>query len=177
MSRKKSIGPFTKGMDQVSKETSLPMDRYKNVIACRSAKNIDFDRDGKYARRSGFLNIYAGTNFHSLYSSEASGFLFACQKNTLGVYNPYLGIFTPKATMPSAFRTDFTELNGTTYAFNPAFNCRFPSKTSADAFTLAVPPPAVTPTFSSSNAGGLEAGDYTVAYSILNSDKEEYALF
>jgi hypothetical protein len=177
MARRKPLGPYIKGMDQVSSETSLPKNKYKVTEACRSAKNIDFDRDGNYSRRPGFTRLYSGVDFHSMYSSKASGFLFACQKNTLGVYDPYLNSFTVKAEMPSAFQTDFTELDGTTYAFNPGFNCRFPSKTSADAFTLAVPPPSVTPSFSPSDAGGLEAGVYTVAYSILNPDKEESPLF
>ena len=83
MAQKKKIGPFPKGMDQVSKETSLPKDRSHNITACRSAQNIDFDREGEYGRRDGFTKLFSGVGFHSLFSARKS--LFACQGNSIGI--------------------------------------------------------------------------------------------
>lgn len=168
MSERKSIGPFIHGMNTLSNETDLPEDQ------CRSAKNINFDRDGNYSRRQGFTNIFPLSNVHSLYPSKQSAYIFGCQKNNLGIFDLLNLTFTPKAVMPSAYITSWTELDQTIYASNPAFNCRFESS-SFDALTVAVPL-ASGVSINAITEGGMEAGQYTVAYSIVNLTGEESQL-
>ena len=168
MTERKQIGPFTQGMNTLSNETDLPENQ------CRSAKDINFDRDGNYSRRQGFTNIFPLVNVHSLYPSKHSAYIFGCQKNNLGIFDLSNLTFTPKAVMPSAFITSWTELDKTIYASNPAFNCRFEFD-SFDALTVAVPLPSGI-SISAIEQGGLETGQYTVAYSIINSAGEESQL-
>lgn len=165
MATRYSIGPFIKGMNTLSNETSLPQEQ------CRSARNIDFDKDGNYEQREGFVKLITATNVHSLYPSSNSAILFGCQKNNIGIFNLSTSLFTSKATMPSAFRTSWAYLDSTIYASNPAFNCRFDPATYI-AYNIAVPlidPPTIT----ASTSGGMNEGTYTVTYSILNSSNEE----
>jgi hypothetical protein len=168
MTERKNIGPFTQGMNTLSNETDLPENQ------CRSAKDLNFDRDGNYSRRQGFTNIFPLSNVHSLYPSKSSAYIFGCQKNNLGVFDLLNLTFTPKIVMPSAFMTSWTELDKTIYASNPAFNCRF-EPNSFDALTVAVPL-ASGISISVMAQGGMEAGQYTVAYSIANSAGEESPL-
>lgn len=168
MIERKPIGPFTGGMNTLSDETALPKDQ------CRSAKNVNFDRDGNYSRRQGFSRIIPALNAHSLHSSKSSAHVFGCQKNNLGVFDLLSLNFTPVAVMPSAFLTSWTELDENIYASNPAFNCRFKFGSFVP-LTVAVPLPGNI-TIEASTEGGLGAGQYTAAYSVVNSDGEESPL-
>lgn len=168
MIERKPIGPFVQGMNTLSDETALP------ETQCRSAKDVDIDKDGNYGRRQGFTNIVPLINVHSLYPSKSSAYIFGCQKNNLGIFDLVNQNFTPLAVMPSAFLTSWTELDDNIYASNPAFNCRFES----ESFTVnpvAVPLPGGI-TIDPSTNGGMEGGTYTVAYSIVDSAFEESPL-
>jgi hypothetical protein len=168
MIERKLIGPFVQGMNTLADETALPDNQ------CRSAKDVDIDKDGNYTRRQGFTNIIPILNAHSLYPSKSSAYIFGCQKNSLGIYDLVNLVFTPIVVMPSAFLTSWTQLDDTIYASNPAYNCRFESD-SLDALSVAVVLPGGI-TIAASTAGGMGAGTYTFAYSIIDDNGEESPL-
>jgi hypothetical protein len=165
---RKNIGPFTKGMNTLADETALPEDQ------CRSAKNIDFDKDGNYSQRPGFARLLAAVNVHSLYSSANSAYVLGCQKNNIGYYNLSDFTFYSKAVMPEAFRTSWTVHDDVFYASNPAFNCKFAPIT-YEVLPLAVSLP-VPPTIGPQSYGGLRQGAYSVAISVTDASGEESPL-
>jgi len=160
------IGPFPNGMDNRSDETSL----YKGTA--RKLRNLDVDNRGHLERRRSYQQLISAKEMHSLYSNEANQ-LFGCVGNILGIFDLSALSFAPLVDMPSKFRTAFTELNNVTYAFNPDFSCRMPNgKTTV--FTVGVPLIDTTPAmFAPLPTGGLRAGKYTVALSVIDAAGEE----
>jgi len=166
---RKKLGPFSEGMNNMSKETEIPEGQ------CRRGQNIDFHKGGAFSRRQGRTLLLSAVNVHSLYAGKAHDTVFAGQGNTLGIFDVLDSSYTPKISIPSAVATDFTELNGTVYASNYNFHCKF-ARGSIDASDLGAPLPALTPTVEAVANGGLEAGTYTVAYSVLDENGEESPL-
>jgi hypothetical protein len=169
MAATKNIGPFVRGMNTLADETSLPADQ------CRSAKNLDFDKDGNFDRRQGFVRLIATTAVHSLYpSADNLAHIFGCKKNWIGYFDILNYTFTPLVEMPKAFRTSWEKLDNYYYASNPAFNCKIDAST-YQVSTVAVPLPPVL-SVASLTSGGMREGTYTVAYSIANALGEESPL-
>jgi hypothetical protein len=169
MPRKENIGMYPKGMDTRSDETSLI-----NGTA-REIRNYDVDRDGNLERRRPIRQLLAGSDYHSLHSAK-HGALYGCIKNELGRFDILNKTFTPLATMPDAFRTDFVDFRNETLVFNPSFAVRILPQRN-EIRTVGVP---VIDTgigmFTVTSTGGLREGDYSVALSIVDDLGEESAL-
>jgi len=153
-------------MDNRSDETSIPKGMARKI------RNLDINNQGHLERRRSYQQLLIAKELHSLYSNAADQ-IFACMGSTLGVIDlPGLS-FTPLIEMPSKFRTEFAELDNTTYATNPAFNCRFPNH-GTEVFTVGVPLIGTSSVmFSPSPQGGLHEGSYTVALSVVDATGEE----
>ena len=162
--------PKIQGIDQLADETGLVRTR-ENVMRVREANNVDIDSEGNVSRRAGTVLELSGSGYHSLYSSQR-GWLMLCHKSQLGVYTPSTSTFTPLAQMVGPKLTSYAELNGNLYASNSTFNCMF-TKSSAEAKTIGVPLPTVSPEFAAQASGGLEPGSYGITYTVIDPDGEE----
>jgi len=156
-------------MDNRSDETSIPKGMARKI------RNLDINNQGHLERRRSYQQLLVAKELHSLYTN-AAGQIFACVGSTLGIIDLPALSFSPLIEMPSKFRTEFTELDNTTYATNPAFNCRFPNN-GTEVFTVGVPLIGTSSVmFSPSPNGGLHAGTYTVALSVVDAAGEESTL-
>lgn len=169
MPKRQPIGMFPEGMDNRSKETSMPKERARQI------KNYHINKDGTLIRRKPINQILPTPNIHSLYSSLSHNILFGCIGSTLGVFDLVNDSFTVKAQMPKILRTDYVDLNGITYATNSSFSCRFFSE-QADLFDFNIDPELANINIVANNNGGLEKGSYGVAYSLINTLGEESPL-
>lgn len=155
------------GIDQLNDETAL------EGGYLRSAKNVDIDAFGNVGRRKGFTFKLADSSYHSIFAPKRGG-IVVCKRTQLGLYNPYSNTFTALRTMPGAYITSYTELNGNLYCFNFQDAFYFPPDSVAPK-AVGVDLPILEPTFVTTS-GGLRAGSYAIAYSIVDSDGEESGL-
>jgi hypothetical protein len=166
MPKKQPIGPFKAGMDNRSDETSLRQG------TARQLRNVDVDKDGNVALRRGFQQLLSGQELHSLFSAQ-TGKLYGVVGSMLGLFDIYAPSFTGLVQMPNKYRTDYTELNGTVYASNPAFSCRFKPATNS-VYTIGVPlVDTVASMFAAADTGGLHEGTYTVGVTVVDEFGEE----
>lgn len=173
MSRYKLKRP-TMGIDQLSDETNLRSDDRKWITSIRNGVNIDIDREGNISRREGYELKKAGLGYHSLYQSDR-GWLLVCNKNSLNIYEPTTNTLTQLALMDVASLTSFAELNGNIYYMNIGSKGLI-RKGEVAPRTLGVSLPDVTPDFAAVAAGGLQGGQYGVAYTLVNELGEESPL-
>ena len=171
----RKLGKPVLGIDKLSDETSMPQTDRGYARAVRDLLNIDLDSEGNTSRRQGYTRKLATSGFHSMYTSEERGWLIVCNREEMGVYDPDTNLFTALHTMAAASMTSFTEVNGKLYGVNNTENFMF-REGSVDPRPLGVPLPSLTPSFSASSTGGLRAGKYAVAYSLVDSAAEESGL-
>lgn len=149
----------------MSNETSLPKG------AVREAVNVDIDRAGNFNRRTGYTQIVAGGNYHSIKAFPQSGLLFVAQGSTLYQMDPVGYALTPVFALNSPDPVDYTEHDGNIYGSNLTTAFWLP-KGASSIRALGVPTPQA-PTAEASTSGGLDPGVYTVAVTTLDAYGEE----
>lgn len=158
--------PLTLGIDQLSDDTAIPKG------AVRDAVNVDLDRAGNVERRSGFRRVAVAplsSPAHSLWASPSGRGLFLCEGATLCRMSgtSIEALFT----LNSADPVDFTEHNGAIYFSNRSTIGWIPPDSDTP-LALGVPVPQA-PRVSASTSGGLRAGRYTVALTLVDDRGEE----
>lgn len=166
MDAPRSLPALTRGLDVLSPETSLPSG------SARVVSNVTLADDGSFARRPGHSALFALAGAHSLWRSPTTGRTLVASGN--GLYQVNLAaasatlIFT--GLTPEA-PVEYDEVADTTYFCTPAVLGKI------TAAGLVRRPGVATllgykPTLAAT-IGGLTAGIYGVAYSLLNDLGEE----
>lgn len=161
------LGPWPKGIDNVSADDAL-------VKGCaRDALNVDFDRQGIAARRRGLRRVSADATVHSLWNGKTGGFAMQganlCRADLAGGAL----VLQPIATLPTAERVDYCSFNGRTYLTSRSYLGYVEPTGTLRAVGVPEAPP---PTLIANAAGGLFAGRYAVAVSLVDDRGEEGGL-
>lgn len=154
------------GIDKLSDETSLKKG------AWRTAVNVDISRNGQVGVREGFTRISTG-EYHSIWYSTQLSKMFASCGGTIYTINTTTGVTTPVLTTPSNSPVSYCEYNGNVYAVNLSGTYIMPSGSTVMAACGYDAPAA--PVAMPSATGGLAAGKYAVAISIIAANGEESA--
>lgn len=74
----RSLGPWRGGVDQLSREDSLPERSSSGSLErrLREALNVDIEDDGKVRRRSGYTSVVGQLNAHSLFTSPSGRWVY-----------------------------------------------------------------------------------------------------
>ncbi len=169
------IGPWPQGMDNVSADTDLPVDRAGNPVAVVDCSNGDLDDAGKFAVRPGLQRLLTDNDVHSLYAPPGWGtWLGGIGANLVELTDngTALGIEV-RATLPSSAPLSFDRLGDAIYYTSIDAIGVLPRR--GPALPLA-PPDAIPPVASGDPIGGLFAGRYSVAMSWLFDDGTEGGL-
>lgn len=152
-----SLGPFTRGMNNVSSETELPEG------ALRDALNVDITRHGQIRMRGGYTKLRSLVNGHSMYSNGVKTLLvnngFLCvlldDNDTLVPVAPIAGDSVSYAT-----------INGIIY-WTDGVNAGAVAQdnTNMDAW---VPAPSGQPTLAAAT-GAFQPGTYQVAVTFVDA--------
>ena len=158
------LGPWKVGIDHLSPKASAPDG------AARDAVNVDFDRDGGAARRSGYSLKDAAANAHSLWTSPATGRSFCVYGSTLYTVT-YEGswVKTAVGTLPSIEPISYDDLGEDVVCGNRHGLFRVKSDLTMQSLGLARPD---APTVSATAYGGLYQGRYAVAVARLRDYEE-----
>lgn len=167
------LGTWPAGIANRGPEEAMPTDEDGNVIALRSAKNVDIDERGKVRRRPGATLVRAAAGLHSIWAHDRFPYM-------LGVYDADivlidsvenvtplgLGLTKPDAPM------SFDLLAGAVYASNGTDRVQVLEDGSFRAWAAECPggQPQVTV---QAGQGGLAAGTYQVAITFLDADGRE----
>lgn len=158
-----SVGPWTKGIVNSSRDYSLPKG------ACLDALNVDFSDDGAALSRSGFSGTAAVDNGHSL--SNQGGKVMFCNGTALGVIagvNPL--IITTLRTGLNIRPVSYAERGGEVWWSNGEVSGRCNADNSDHPW---VPPAPANIMAVYAGVGALPAGSYRVAITHAMSDGEE----
>jgi hypothetical protein len=166
------FGPYGVGIDNVSAEGDLP----KGAVA--DAVNVEFNRDGRVARRAGFTQRLASSLVHSLWSSQ-DGRSYGVDDGELSRFrwNGSALSATGLATLEGNTAVSYTEVNDSIVCGNAAGLYTIDADDNVQRLGLQRPG---APVLAASPAGGLHAGRYAVAVSFLRGNEEgplSYASF
>lgn len=158
------LGPWKIGIDHLSPKASSPDG------AARDAVNVDFDRDGGAARRAGYSLLQAVTHAHSIWTSSAEQ-SFCVIGNSLCAVDYTDEVWTTQAiaSLTSGLAMSYDEINGDVICTNHAELLRVRPDLTVE--PLALPRPDAPPLVATSH-GGLYAGRYAVAVSLLRNEEE-----
>ncbi len=156
---------ITLGVDMLSNETSIPKG------AVREAINVDIDRAGNLARRTGYSRVVSGAGYHSIRGMPQKGWTLLAQNNTLKTINTSSYALTDLYTLNSPDPVDYCEHNGNVYFSNRTTLGWVPYGSSA-ARRLGISLPAA-PSLTANLIGSLLPGKYTVALTFLDDLGEE----
>ena len=149
MSKTISLEAFIKGINNVAKETNLP----EGFL--REALNVDIDKEGVIRRRSGYTQVYSGTNCHSLYKNY---FVEAGELKKLN--DDYSASVMVSGLDPNRYLS-YDDVNDKIIYTNGRINGF------VDGNTLSVPNPLSQPNLSETT-GLLTAGTYSIAICHIN---------
>lgn len=154
------------GVDVRSHETSLVSG------AVRRAVNVDVDRDGHPARRTGYTKRLARSDMHSVWYAPQRGWTFVATGRTVNRLDPNTYALTPLLDLGSDAPVSYTEYNGNVYFTNRTAIGWLPSN-SMTARRVGVPAPATSPTLAPSASGKLLKGKYGVTIALVDDRGEE----
>lgn len=164
-----TVGPWPAGVNNVAPEDGLPTDPNTGaVVALREAVNVDLDNDGYPSRRKGRTNRVAADRAHSLFASPE--YLFAWVDGDLKAFDNGLN---EAATIRSSIgerHISYAQVNDEVYWTNGVYIGRVTAELEARTVGVLVPP---TPTLTASATGGMEAGDYEVAITWVDTEGQE----
>lgn len=160
------LGPFTIGIDNVSKDTGIADG------GVRDAVNVDFDRDGAFERRPGLGTakvVAAGRK--ALWRSPATGVAFAQVGTAISeaTWDETALTLAPRATLATDDRATFCDLPaGYAFANRTTIGRILPDGTSRGIGVEDANAPGATP----AGSGGMHAGQYAVGIAYLRGDEE-----
>ena len=152
------------GIDKLSDETSLQPGTW------RSAVNVDISRAGQLGVREGFTRIATG-EYHSAWYALQNRLLLASKGGAIYSINTASGAATQLIATGSNAPVGYCEYNGNLYIVNQAGLFIRP-KGSTTTRPCGIPTPSL-PTIAASANGGLVAGKYAVAISVIDANGEE----
>lgn len=159
------------GIDNRDPEQALTRDDNGAVVALRDAENVDLDRQGKVARRSGYTRIVSAASAHSLWGDPRFPFGLYVDNGSLMALREdgsSFVLFGGMGTQPVSYAVaagavywSSTEQHGRLNADGVAFPWGVPGPGG---------PPALT---ANPTVGGLHAGRYQVTVTYLSPSGEE----
>jgi hypothetical protein len=160
------IGPFTVGIDNVSKDTGLAPGAVVDAV------NIDFDRDGVLERRPGLGTAkVAAAGRKALWQSPATGVSLAQVGTAISeaTWDETDLTLAARATLASDDRASFCDLpQGYAFANRTTIGRILPDGTTRGIGVEDANAPGATP----AGSGGMYAGQYAVAIAYLRGDEE-----
>lgn len=156
---------FSGGIANRLPEHETPLD------ALRAADNFDILNTGAVSRRSGYTLIDAA-EWHSLWSDESLGFAVGVRDGDLVLFEG-TGTISPTTLVASvgAAEVSCAAMAGRVYWSNGAqAGMVRPDRSAAP---WAIESPTHPPVVSANGLGGLEAGDYQIAVTFIDSDGRE----
>jgi len=160
----RTLGPFTAGVNNIDGETDVPKD------ALRESVNVDITRSGSLKRRSGYTQLQAMTNSHSLYPLGSNSVLYVEGSDLKTIPLDNLEEATPTTLDTVTDQLAYASVLGTVYYTD---NVKIARVLSNGTQKLAwVPNPAGNPTVVDAG-GSLIHGKYQVAITNIGSDGEE----
>lgn len=161
------------GINNVDKEHAVlgVPTRDGGVPAARIAENIDFDNEGKVARRRGYAMAIAGENVHSLWSHPELDYGLFVRAGSLIAFDEGLNETVITTGLSNIHPLSYDTVNGTVLWSSRIAHGRITAAKAAAPFALRSP--AGQPTVSASTNGGLRAGQYQVAITYAAASGEE----
>lgn len=160
----REIGPFPKGVDNVSRDTP--------VNALRAAENVDLSDEGKARRRAGYRKVRAGTRVQSIFADPRLPYMAARVGDDLLLLEGdqlelAQSIATGLGTAPAAYAVLNNELLWTVEGVATGRVDMMGEPTSLGA------PRGVLPALQAGAGGGLDGGRYLVAVSYILDSGEQ----
>lgn len=165
-----SLGPWPAGIDNLNAETDLTRsDDGKAIIALREATNVDLDRRGSPHRRRGYARVVSGTDCHSFWKAPEFPFALFVDAGTQYGWQPGSSAFQVHAGVgPHRVASCFA--GDRAYCTNNVSTWCVTAHGDEMPWGVETPP---TPTAIAASNGGLDAGEYQVAYTWLTVLGEE----
>lgn len=166
------VGKFPGGLDNVSPQTAPPRDQDGNIIAARKLQNVDVDNVGGVQMRRGQVTI-EDLPAHSLFAGP--GYLYAWVDGELRAYRKEGATIALDTTLltglPDRFST-YTTDDFDVYTSNgeDTGHRRIAADLTVHPFWLDTPAPVDAV---ATSAGGLDAGNYEVAVTVVDADGRE----
>jgi hypothetical protein len=166
---------WPQGINNLSAETELDLGKAgaggKVAGELRVAENIDLDDQGKISQRSGYSQVEALPDLHSLYAHKRFPFMLAVYNGQLVSFDATYARVSRLALISRTSRMSYDYDAGWVYFTNGFDSGRINDLGQVEPWGLKAP--IGQPTLTTTPAGGLAAGTYQVAVTYLDGNGRE----